>query len=85
MTGITTFTDGALVIASINEIDNFWASAVYTPATDPSSLTSNIFLESSIGADGSNILGSAVKATAGVTGNISIIVFTLFHDLEGTI
>ncbi|MCK5472178.1 hypothetical protein KAI54_03255 [Candidatus Gracilibacteria bacterium] len=72
LTGITTLTDGALVIASINEIDNFWASATYTPATSPASLTSNVFLESAIGSDGATISGSAIKTTAGATGNISI-------------
>jgi len=71
LSGITTLTNGSLVVASFNDIDNTFNSANYS-ATDPSSLTSNMFLKSATGADGFNGSGSAVRTDAGVTGDVSI-------------
>ena len=68
---VTTLTDGSLVVASWNDRDNASNSATYSP-TSPSSLTSNMFLKSATGADGTNASGSAVKTDAGATGAVSV-------------
>lgn len=71
LNGVTTLTDGSLVIASWNDRDNVVNSATYSP-TSPSTLTSNMFLKSAIGSDGLNASGSAVKTAAGATGVVSV-------------
>lgn len=70
--GITTLTANALIIASWNDRDNFSATAAYTPATDPSSLTQVMHNKSTTGADGLTAAGASVKASIGATGNISV-------------
>lgn len=68
---INVATANSLVVATWNDIDNFHASASYS-ATDPDTLTSDVYLQSAIGADGTCGNGSAVKTTTGLTGDVSI-------------
>ena len=71
LNGISTLTDGSLVVASWNDRDNAVNSATYS-ATDPSVLTSNMHHKSAVGADGLNSSGSAVRTSSGATGNVSV-------------
>ena len=67
--GITTLTDGALVILTLSGEDNNNA-AITTTGTDPSGYNER-YIESAVGADAMFGYSDANRSTAGPTGNVS--------------
>jgi hypothetical protein len=68
--GITTLTDGAMVILNVFYSDNTNATSGYT-ATSPATLTERSEITSSGGADSGLAVAADLKATAGATGAFS--------------
>lgn len=70
LTGVTTATANALVVAALGGEDNNNASIV-TTGTDPSDYTEH-YTESMVGADGVVTFSEAVRTAAGDTGTVSV-------------
>jgi MSHA biogenesis protein MshQ len=70
MASITTLTAESLVVASLTAENDNPASVAYT-ATNPATLTSELYVESTTGADVAFAVGAAARAAAGATGAIT--------------
>jgi len=70
LNGVTTATADTLIIASVSGEDNSAASTTYS-ATDPTSLTQRLYVESVTGADGACAAGADAKTGTGATGNVT--------------
>jgi hypothetical protein len=70
LNGITTLTADSLIIASLSGEDDSAESVSYT-ATNPSTLTSRLYVESSTGTDGVCASGSDARSSIGATGTVN--------------
>lgn len=71
LNGVTTLSPRSLVVASLCGEDNTAASGTTFGATDPTSLTQVLYVESVTGADGACTAGAAVRTAAGATGSVT--------------